>query len=73
MYQVMVRTTCSGPAPPSASTASTLREGLSGLGDEIVGLELSPGVPADLATNKNLGAAGGHTVGVALGGYPAWG
>ena len=43
---------------------------LRGLGDEVLGLKLLLGIPADLAADKNLNAARGDAIGVAFGGGP---
>ena len=48
-------------------------QGLGGLQDEVVGLKLLLGVPADLATDKYLRATRGNAVRVAFGGQPAGG
>ena len=44
---------CSGPAPASARIASTLRSACLRLRHEVVGLELLPAVPADLAADED--------------------
>ena len=70
MYQVM-RTMCDGSAPASCSTATMLRRACAGLRDEVVALELLLRIPADLAADEDLGAAGGDAIGISLGRRPS--
>ena len=70
MYHVM-RTRCSGLAPPARSTATTFGERLLELRHEVVALELAARVPADLAGHEQRAAFGGDAIGVAARRRPA--
>ena len=59
------------PGTPFGQHRQHIAQGLRGLGDEIIALELLLRIPANLAANKDLGATCGHAVGVALGRHPA--
>ena len=60
-----------GPGATLGQHRQHIAQGLRGLGNEIIALELLLRVPANLTAHKNLGAACGHAVGVALGRHPA--
>jgi hypothetical protein len=65
-----MRTICEGTGTGLLQHGDDVAQRLLGLRDEVVGLELLLGVPADLATDEDLRAARRHTVGISLGGQP---